>query len=1126
MSVAPSPAAPAPPRRRGRKLLIGLAVVLTGLAALAWFAPAIVAETGLRDRVTGAVAEHLNGTVAVDGMSLSWLSPVELRGVTVTDPAGRKTLEAATVRTSLTLMELAAGPADLGTVTVTDPVVHVVTRPGGSNVEDVLAKVLTDPTPASTADRTAVQVVVTGGKLVLSDDGDPAEHALDGVTVTVAVPAPRADPVTVRVAAAGLTADLSAGPELGVKVTADRLDLTPFGPAVRRFSPGTTAAGTLTGHADVARVTPPTGPPTVTGSGDLTVTGLDAAGPWAGTPGDHFRQARVAVKAGRVVVHGTALSLTDASLVCDAGSAAVTAAVGLTDPVADLVTTPGLRVAADFDLAKLAAVAPKLLRLRPGTTVTAGRFKADIASTATAAGTNWVGRIDAAKLRGERGGKPLGWEEPLWVAFDGHLTPDLLPVFDKLECKAEFVGLAARGSASKFLVMANLDLDRLALRLADFIDLGGVSFGGVGELKVTGDPRPGGGLVVAATAGLTGFRFADGTGKVFTEPALTVTATAAGSHAPDRPIHLDAATVAVVAGPDRIDATLIEPVVNLRKTRTGKAKLSAAGDLGRWRDRAAQLAAVPADWGVGGTGTAAATIAVRGTVVAADGVTVDLKDARFVGAGLDLDEPTVAAAGAAAWDRSTGVVTLTGVSAKALTGTLDAQTVTLTPTPAGRSLAAVAGLSADLPRVQRALKMARTVGGTAAGTVTARHDGTGTAFDAAGRVTDFVVGDPAKPTWREPVLDLKAVGRLDPAADALTLTNFSVGRDGLTAAGKADLAALSGRRTLTAAGDLAYDLARLQPQLRDLLGPTATAAGAGAKPFRVTGDLGGDVAATLDGTAGLGWQHLAAYGFDVGPAAATATLKAGVVAVTPVAATFGGGTVTAEPAVDLTRGVLTVKPGRLVDHAKLTPKALSQALGFALPAFANATQADGLVSFDAADAAVPLADANKAAVRGTLTVHSAAVTPGPVIAEVAKLLGAQSATLTLPAEQAVPVRVENGRVYHDNFKVQLGESTVSTGGSVGLDKSLALVIETPVPPKLYAAGLANNPLLKATLAKQRVKIPVSGTLARPVLDLRGAEQSVAAAVRGAGKDLLKSPEVKEKLRDRLFEELNKKVGGK
>ena len=37
---------------------------------------------------------------------------------------------------------------------------------------------------------------------------------------------------------------------------------------------------------------------------------------------------------------------------------------------------------------------------------------------------------------------------------------------------------------------------------------------------------------------------------------------------------------------------------------------------------------------------------------------------------------------------------------------------------------------------------------------------------------------------------------------------------------------------------------------------------------------------------------------------------------------------------------------------------------------------------------------------------------------------------------------------------------------------------------------------------------------------------MADLVRGAGRDLLKSPEVKEKLRDRLFDELNKRAGGK
>ena len=359
-----------------------------------------------------------------------------------------------------------------------------------------------------------------------------------------------------------------------------------------------------------------------------------------------------------------------------------------------------------------------------------------------------------------------------------------MPEFDYVECKAEFVGLAARGSADQFLVIANLDLDRLAARLGDFIDLGGVTFGRGRQTHrqrrpAAGrradrhgrrDPSPGSGSPTPP-------------GAAVTEPTLVVAATAAGRHARGQPIRLDAARVAVTAGPDKLTADLLEPVVNLRKTRTGKARVALAGDLGRWRDRVGRFAGLPADWAVGGTGPVEATVAVRDAGVTVERATADITNARFAGAGLTLAEPTLHAEAAAGWDRATGVITLTNAAVRCPTADLTTPTLTVTPTTAGSAVAGTATVRADLGRVQQALGMVPAARGTAAGPVTVTAAGGPTTFDAALTLTDVIAGDPAKPTWREPRVTVTAAGTLDPAADTLTVSRFAVGRDGLAAGG-------------------------------------------------------------------------------------------------------------------------------------------------------------------------------------------------------------------------------------------------------------------------------------------------------------------------------------------------------
>ena len=86
--------------------------------------------------------------------------------------------------------------------------------------------------------------------------------------------------------------------------------------------------------------------------------------------------------------------------------------------------------------------------------------------------------------------------------------------------------------------------------------------------------------------------------------------------------------------------------------------------------------------------------------------------------------------------------------------------------------------------------------------------------------------------------------------------------------------------------------------------------------------------------------------------------------------------------------------------------------------------------------------------------------------------------------------------------------------------SLSMVLELPVPPRMLDRLLANNPILRESLAKQRIRVPVGGTLARPRLDTRALDDAVAGVMRGAAKSATEN--LIEKGRDRLLDELMKR----
>src|SRR5688572_23335855 len=107
---ASSPSSPPPtsrPRSRrglpwGKLFLLGL----ISLLVLAWFAPTIVMNTGLRDRFLKPALKDFPGSVAIGSASAGWLSPIEIKGASAFDAKGQEVLTASSVRTQKNLFSL------------------------------------------------------------------------------------------------------------------------------------------------------------------------------------------------------------------------------------------------------------------------------------------------------------------------------------------------------------------------------------------------------------------------------------------------------------------------------------------------------------------------------------------------------------------------------------------------------------------------------------------------------------------------------------------------------------------------------------------------------------------------------------------------------------------------------------------------------------------------------------------------------------------------------------------------------------------------------------------------------------------------------------------------------------
>ena len=1138
----PQPAAPtAPPVSRRRRWLRRLLPLVMVLLAGAWFAPAVVAKTSLRNRFARMALADLHGSVDVGGASLGWFSPVELRDVTIKDEAGRTVVSVSKITSQKSLLELARNQAEPGEFTIESPTIALVCEKNTTNLETAFAEYLKDDGQPHASTRTPVSVRITHGTLTLTDAETGKTTSVEDIAASVTIPANRSEPLTAKLTAAtgGISMEASVGDSGSGKFVSAGLPLDTFAPLLKRADPGLSVAGTVTTDLQVTWGKDAAGHALFTVAGTAGVKQLAVSTPRL--QGDTLRLDSAELPLD-VELAGRVVRVRKFDLTCDVGTLSVAGNFDPDEAAEKLLTQPGVVVGANVELAKLAAKLPKLLRVKDGTELREGKVEVKLASKADAGGVVWDGKVLTSAIKATRDGKPINWEQPLNIEFAGRYASGEIPTFDKLIVTSDFIAVNAKTTPATVQAAATVYLDRLAERLAEFIDLGGFSLAGSATAQLVGRREPDGSFRAGGSVELKDFAFTDRTGKGLEESALKLQVTATGKAAATGPVYLATATVALTANGDELHLTLLEPVSDVRKLTSGTVDVRISGDLARWKARAAAVTAVP-DYLIGGTVVASGKAKLASDRVTVERLTVGLTNAKFRGAGVVLDEPTMNAVGDLTFTTATNVATIAKLTLNSATLSVTNGTLTFAIPKDGDVVVSGDGQCvADLNRLGAAVKIYAdprgpdALHGRGVGPLRFRSAGEVTSFGGTLDVTNFAYGPKEKPLWGEPTLHLETDGDYRDSTDSVTLAVAKVERPGLALDAKGAVSKATSTQDINFTGTLRYDWAKLTPLVRELVGGNFTATGTGTRAVAVTGQLsppdvlpppapkggivlkapgtpapptGPSIFAAIGGEAAVGWDSIKAYGFDVGAGDFKAKLTRGVLTVTPIAATFGGGKVTLAPTVKLdpAPGEVSLAKGSVIDHAKLTPQVTAGAIGYALPAIANAGQAEGEISATIDDNRIPLGDFTQTNLKGTLVIHKATVGTSPVVAQIAKLLGAKSTTMTLANEESVPVQVANGRVHHQNFTVRVAGTTFRTSGSVGFDNTLDLVVDVPIPKDLPV--LKNNPLLVKAVAGKVVKVPVKGTLSKPELDAKAFEHAVITLAREGAKDVGKDAVEKE-----------------
>ena len=384
-----------------------------------------------------------------------------------------------------------------------------------------------------------------------------------------------------------------------------------------------------------------------------------------------------------------------------------------------------------------------------------------------------------------------------------------------------------------------------------------------------------------------------------------------------------------------------------------------------------------------------------------------------------------------------------------------------------------------------------------------------------------------KTVWSEPQLKLVGGGRFDSQTMSVELNKMSVDSQSLQVDVRGGIKDITNRCVLDLNGEVAYDSASIGALLHGILGDTIQVEAQDRAQFALHGParnpileptgpsrlaahsspssdasvVGNWLPADLAAEANVGWSRASAYGMPIGPAAIRAKLAQGVLEMDPLDIEVSEGRLNLQAQVlfDRPDPLLIARSGPLLTNVRLAPEMCGQWLKYIMPMLADVTQAEGILSLNlASDAAIPIYDPLGGEVDGDLLIDSAEIGPGPMVEQLLSLvfelkslidrrpLSSESITRDLRLEiprQRVPFHWKDRRVYHEQLKFLVRDVALRTSGSVGIDQTVDMVAEFPVPD----SWIAKNPLL-ASLEGKSLKIPVSGTLSNPRVDRRLAQQ--------------------------------------
>jgi len=567
-----------------------LGFLLIGLAVLAWFLPAIIVNTPVLGLIVRKASGSMKCSVSIKSASLGWLSPISISGVAIRDEHNQAMFEVEKISSDKSLLSILRNYTQLGQFRVEKPVISLVLRESGSNVEDLLANFKSETPEKKSSTNVAIDLAVVDGTVKITDQSTKQSWQIDKVNVDMSMPADAAQAMTLKASAevadarqpGKLAADMSmtSPPDDKTKASGDiavqseSLPLAAAQSFVARYLPQARLDGRLNGNIHAIWGGDKAPGKTIV-IADLKTEGFAFA---AAMLGKDVVQMRQLSAAGQIGMTDAGLDVEKTEIACDLGNFTVSG------------NTNQGEIAGNVDLARLAAMLPNTLHIRKETQITSGQVQLTLSSRrqAGADGQNGVvlhGQIATDNLVALNNGRQFSWPNPITLVLDAHGTAQA-QVVDSLQCESDFLKIHAAGTPDNLSASLSLNLKELGDKLQQFVDLGSVQLAGDGFGNVNWKRDPQQQFTADAELQLHNLQVVLPDRQPWHEENLILYCSAKGKTDAAANTRLDAAAVNLQAGDDRLTAQLLEPVADLKQGGVWPVRVLMQGQLQNWTARA------------------------------------------------------------------------------------------------------------------------------------------------------------------------------------------------------------------------------------------------------------------------------------------------------------------------------------------------------------------------------------------------------------------------------------------------------------------------------------------------------------------------------------------------------------